>query len=151
MKIESSAFAEGDFIPARYSAYGENMSPPLHFRDVPFGTRSLALVLDDPDTSHGLFTHWIVFNLDPMTEGLKQGCRVSASREGNNDRKTIGYFGPRPPDGEHRYFFHLYALNKSLDLPNGISRARFDEAIRGYVIEEAKLMGRFATPAEVKA
>jgi len=148
MEIESTAFAQGETIPHRYSAYGDNMSPPLRFHNVPFGARNLALVLDDPDAPRGLFTHWIVFNLDPMIEGLKQGCHVSTPREGNNDHKTLGYFGPRPPDGEHRYIFHLYALNKMLTLPNGATRAEFDQAIQGAVIEEAQLLGRFAAPAE---
>jgi Raf kinase inhibitor-like YbhB/YbcL family protein len=150
MKISSPVFSDGGTIPARYSAFGDNMSPPLCFHDVPIGARSLALVLDDPDAPRGLFTHWIVFNLDPMTEGIKQASHLPGTRDGKNDRQATGYFGPRPPDGEHRYFFHLYALNKKLELPNGVGRTDFDRALEGAVIEEAQLMGRFATPAGAK-
>lgn len=148
MKIESPAFAHGAPIPEPYTRFGENHSPPLVFRDVPAKARSLALIVDDPDAPHGTFTHWIVFNLDPMVEGLKEGCHVADAREGNNDWKELGYGGPRPPDGEHRYYFRLYALDQKLDLPNGAARAEVDRALRGHVVAEAEWMGRFATPVQ---
>lgn len=148
MKIESSAFSNGAHIPHAYSRYGDDKSPPLMFKDVPPNARSLALIVDDPDAPHGTFTHWLVFNLEPTTEGLRENCRVMDARQGNNDWKEMGYGGPRPPEGEHRYFFRFFALDRKLDLPNGASRAEIDGAMRGHVLAEAQLMGRFATPVQ---
>lgn len=150
MKIESPAFAHGAHIPEPYTRFGENQSPPLSFRDVPPQAKSLALIVDDPDAPRGTFTHWIVFNLPPTTAGLKENARPTDGTEGNNDWKELGYGGPRPPDGEHRYFFKLYALDRKLDAPSGASRATIDAALRGHIIAEAELMGRFATPVQAE-
>lgn len=152
MKIESTAFAPGDHIPNIYTQFGENLSPALFFHNIPPGTQSLALIADDPDAPKGLFTHWIVFNLDPTVDGLPQNVLIPDSvhaTQGTNDAGTIGYIGPRPPSGEHHYHFHLYALDAKLDLPSGAKRAEIDRALRGHIITEAQLTGLFATPAEV--
>jgi Raf kinase inhibitor-like YbhB/YbcL family protein len=146
MKIESPAFTSGASIPGTYSRFGDNKSPPLIFRDVPTKARSLALIVDDPDAPHGTFTHWVVFNLAPTRDGLEEGIRVTDARQGNNSWHEPRYGGPRPPNGEHRYFFRLYALDQNLDLSEGIERASVDEALRGHIIAETELMGRFATP-----
>jgi Raf kinase inhibitor-like YbhB/YbcL family protein len=148
MKIESPAFAPGAHIPEPYSRFGENRSPPLTFSDVPAQAKSLALFVDDPDASKGTFTHWIVFNLEPTTEGLKEGAPIKNALEGKNGWGEARYGGPRPPDGEHRYFFRLYALDRKLDCANGCERAEIDRALRGHVVAEAELMGRFATPVQ---
>jgi Raf kinase inhibitor-like YbhB/YbcL family protein len=148
MKIESPAFGHGAQIPECYSRYGDNISPPLVFRDTPPNTGSLALIVDDPDAPNGTFTHWIVFNFDPAIEGLKQGCRSMDAREGRNDWGESCYGGPEPPAGEHRYFFRLYAVDRKLDCPNDCSRAEIDRALRGHVLAESELMGRFAKPPE---
>lgn len=124
--------------------------PPLVFADVPPEAQSLALIVDDPDTKHGTFTHWIVFDLDPQTTGLAENRRVTAGREGNNDRRERGYCGPLPPDGEHHYFFRLLALDRKLGLPEGISRTDFDRATAGHVLTGARLMGRFAPPVQAQ-
>lgn len=150
MKIESPAFAQGEPIPTQHSRFGENKSPPLRFRDVPTQARSLVLIVDDPDAPNGLFTHWIVFNLDPTVEGLDEDWQVTNAREGNNSWNELGYGGPRPPNGEHRYFFRLHALDQKLDLPSGAARAEIDRALRGHVIAQAELMGRFATPVQAE-
>lgn len=150
MKIESPAFTHGAHIPETYTRFGENQSPPLVFREVPANARSLALIVDDPDAPRGTFTHWIVFNLDPTIEGLKENSRPADGREGNNDWQELGYGGPRPPDGEHRYFFKLYALDRKLDVPSGAGRAQIDNALRGHIIAEAELIGRFATPVQAE-
>lgn len=146
MKIESPAFAYGERIPERHSRFGENISPPLRFHDIPAQARSLLLIVDDPDAPRGTFTHWIVFNLDPTAKGLEEGCHVANAREGNNDWQEPRYGGPRPPNGEHRYFFRLSALDGKLDLPVGASRAEVDLALKGHVIAQAEWMGRFTTP-----
>ena len=148
MKIESPAFAPGEHIPETYSRFGNNKNPPLVFREVPAQARSLALVVDDPDAPKGTFTHWIIFNLAPTIGGLKEGSLPDHAIEGKNDWLETGYGGPRPPDGEHRYFFKLYALDRKLELPSGVGRVRLDEALRGRVIAQAELMGRFATPVQ---
>jgi Raf kinase inhibitor-like YbhB/YbcL family protein len=149
MKIESPAFADGASIPPQFSRDGGDRSPPFTIRDVPPEARSLAFIVDDPDAPHGTFTHWIVFDLAPTTTHLAENVDLSASaaREGNNGWHEPGYGGPRPPDREHRYFFRLFALDRTLDLPNGVSRAEIDRALRGHLLAEAELMGRFAPPA----
>lgn len=146
MKIESPVFNYGEPIPERYSRYGDNRSPPLVFRNVPGKTRTLALIVDDPDAAHGTFTHWIVFNLDPTCAGLEEATPLNNARQGNNGWGEAHYGGPRPPDGEHRYFFKLYALDRKLDLPVGAERDVVEEAMRGHIVAEAKTMGRFMTP-----
>jgi Raf kinase inhibitor-like YbhB/YbcL family protein len=150
MKIESPAFGYGAPIPEHHSRFGENRSPPLVFRDVPAQAGSLALVVDDPDAPRGTLTHWIVFNLDPSAKGLAENCHVANAREGNNDWQEPRYGGPRPPDGEHRYFFRLYALDSRLDLPAGAGRNDVDRAMEGHVIAQAEWMGRFATPVQAE-
>ena len=148
MKIRSSAFADGAHIPARFSRFGDDRSPPLEFSEIPSDSRSLALIVDDPDAPTGTFTHWLVFNLSPSTPGLKENGRVDGMREGSNDWDETSYGGPRPPRGVHRYYFRLYALDTQLDLPAGASRADVEHAMSGHVLAEAQTMGRFATPVQ---
>lgn len=102
--------------------------------------------MDDPDALHGLFTHWIVFDIDPKTPGFVEDEVPRDVRLGKTSWGDAGYGGPRPPDKEHRYFFHLYALNRRLKLPDGASRADVIAAMQGHVLAEAELMGRFAPP-----
>ena len=149
MKIESPAFSHGGHIPATYSRYGDNHSPPLAFQDIPPGTQSLALIVDDPDAPRGTFTHWIVYNIPPNVDHLDENWHAANVREGKNGWGELGYGGPRPPSGEHRYFFHLYALDRRLDIPNGPERSRVENAIRGHVLAEAECMGRFITPPSI--
>jgi Raf kinase inhibitor-like YbhB/YbcL family protein len=150
MKIESPAFQSGEHIPEIYSRYGDNKNPPLVFRDVPAEARSLAVIVDDPDAPKGIFTHWIIFDLDPTTEGLAENFVGNVGRQGSNGWQEVGYGGPRPPDGEHRNYVRLYALDRKLNLPNGAGRAQFEQALRGRVVAEAELMGKFATPVQAE-
>src|SRR5215218_9657892 len=114
--LQSSGFEHKGSIPARYSCEGEDLSPPLSWSGVPEGTRSLALIVDDPDAPVGTFTHWLAWGLDPAAEGVGEGG--AAPVEGRNDFDTGGYRGPcQPPGhGHHRYFFRLYALDFDPDL-----------------------------------
>ena len=147
MRITSTAFRNGGHIPHQYSHYGQDKTPPLHIEDVPADARSLLLIMDDPDAPKGLFTHWVVFNLDPKSVDLGEGLPEEA-RQGRNSWGESGYGGPRPPSGEHRYFFRLHALDVHLDLPSGAARNEIEEAMTGHVVAQAELMGRFAAETE---
>jgi Raf kinase inhibitor-like YbhB/YbcL family protein len=148
MKIESSAFAQGAAIPARYARKGDNVSPPLSVSAVPKEARSLVMIMDDPDAPHGLFTHWVVFNISPVA-WFPEGEPPKGAKQGKNSWGETAYGGPQPPDREHRYFFRLFALNRLLDLKEGASREEVEAAMRGNVIAEAEWMGRFA-PGKVE-
>lgn len=150
MKISCSEFENGGVIPDRFSQYDANRSPPLEFADVPSGAKSLALILDDPDAPRGTFTHFVAFNLDPEVYEFRENQIPKSARLGANSYGKSEYAGPKPPNGELRYFFRTYALDTRLDLLNGASRADVEHAMEGHVIAEAELMGRYATPAEAR-
>jgi Raf kinase inhibitor-like YbhB/YbcL family protein len=142
MKIESSAFKAGEFIPKKYTCQGENISPPLAFSDVPKGTKSFALIVDDPDAPMGTFVHWLAWNIPGETKELTED--VTLAEQGNNNYKVASYRGPCPPPGSpHRYFFKLYALDSTLTLPLGASKEQIEEAIEGHVLSKAELIGLF--------
>ena len=141
-KITSSAFGEGKEIPKRFTCDGENVSPPLAWTGAPAGTKAFALILDDPDAPSGLFTHWIVLNLPASTHSLPEGVKPSAN-QGTSDFGKVGYGGPCPPRGRHRYFFHLYALKDELSGLKSPKRKEIDAALKGHVIGEAVLMGTY--------
>jgi len=147
MKIKSSAFESGDVIPDKYSRYHDDLTPPLEFSDLPDGTRSLVLILDDPDAPSGLFTHWVVFNIDPVVRHFAENDAPPDVLFGMTSWGEAGYGGPQPPDREHRYFFRLYALDKWLDLPQGTPREKVEAAMQGHMLAHAELMGRYAPPA----
>jgi Raf kinase inhibitor-like YbhB/YbcL family protein len=140
--LESGAFENAQAIPSRHSCEGEDLSPPLRWSNVPEGTRSLALVLDDPDAPGGVFTHWLAWGLDPAG-GLDEG--EAAPREGQNDFGTTGYRGPCPPPGHgrHRYVFRLYALDKELELGSGAAKDELEQAIGEHVLTTAELVGTY--------
>jgi Raf kinase inhibitor-like YbhB/YbcL family protein len=148
IKLISTAFQEGGTIPEKFACDGEDLSPPLNWEGVPDDTKSLALILDDPDAPAGTWVHWVVYNLPPTIEGLSEG--VIPEREikgggfqGMNDFRKIGYGGPCPPEGEHRYFFKLYALDTLFPFAAGVTKAQLMIAMEGHVIEETHLMGRY--------
>lgn len=147
MKITSRAFKEGEKIPALYTCKGQNISPPLQFAGVPENTRSLVLIMDDPDVPRdlyptGIYDHWVLFNIPPDTRVLEEG-RVTLGIHGANSGGKNIYTGPCPPDREHRYFFKLYALNKMIDLPEGATKEQVQDAMQGHIIAECELMGLF--------
>ena len=147
--LASSAFEGGERIPTRYTCDGEDISPPLSWKGVPEGTRSLALVVEDPDAPRGTFVHWVIYDIPPDTEGLPAGVPrerelASGARQGINDFGVIGYRGPCPPPGKlHRYFFILLALDVELPLEPGATQAELETALKGHVLGEAKLMGTY--------
>jgi len=149
MKITSSAFENGETIPTRYTCEGNNVSPPLSWEGVPDKTKSLALVMDDPDAS-GIFTHWVIYNLPVTPSGLQEDASLSdrlseGLREGINDFGDQGYGGPCPPRGNppHRYKFRLFALDQKLDFTGRITRGQLMDAMEGKTLDEAVLMGRY--------
>ena len=145
MRITSPAFREGEHIPRQYTRDGEDKNPPLEIEGVPANAKSLVLIMDDPDAPRGTFTHWILFDLDPKTTEIGEGHAPESARQGTNDWVVSEYGGPKPPSGEHRYFFRLYALDERPYLPRGSTRHQVEEAMKNHVLETAELMGRYAS------
>jgi Raf kinase inhibitor-like YbhB/YbcL family protein len=143
MELTSSAFGDGQAIPQRYTCEGDDLSPPLVWTDLPESTRSLALIVDDPDAPRGTFTHWLAWGLDPGSGGL--GEAEAAPVEGRNDFGATGYRGPCPPPGHgrHRYFIRLHALSGELELAAGSSRAELEQALADRTLAIAQLMGTY--------
>jgi Raf kinase inhibitor-like YbhB/YbcL family protein len=147
-QLTSTAFATGQPIPARYSCLGQDVSPPLAWTDPPQGTQSFALIADDPDAPVGTWVHWVLYNLPADSLGLpedvpSEDTLADGSRHGQNSWGRVGYGGPCPPSGTHRYFFGLYALDTQLDLPVGKDKKQLLKAMEGHVLAQAELMGTF--------
>jgi len=149
LTLTSSAFENGGTIPEQYTCSGHNESPALQWTGVPGGTRSLTLILDDPDAPRGTFVHWVVYNLSPTAKGLPKGVSATASfadsEQGVNGGGVIGYTGPCPPPGKpHHYHFRLCALDQKLELQAGATAHQIEAAIKGHVLSSAELVGIFA-------
>lgn len=149
IKLTSSAFSEGQPIPAKYTGDGADTSPPLAWSDCPSNTVRLALICEDPDAPVGIWTHWVLFNMPAILRKLDQGVPAEetladGSRQGKNDFKKIGYGGPAPPKGKpHRYYFKLYALDTKLGLPAGATRKELLIAMKGHILAEGQVMGTY--------
>ena len=143
MKITSSAFQEGGNIPSKFTCDGSDTSPPLQITGVPSEAKSLVLIADDPDAPSGLFTHWLVWNIPPQTNSIAEGSAPKGV-QGTNDFGKSGYKGPCPPPGTHRYSFKIFALDRELDLRSGAKRSQVDAAMKGHVIAQGELVGRYA-------
>lgn len=142
MNIETPAFEAGKPIPDKFTCEGEDVSPELILRDVPPNTKSLVLIVDDPDAPHGTFDHWVAWNIPGDTKNLKEG--VALAQQGKNGFGNIGYNGPCPPPGKpHRYFFKLYALNSLLTLSSGATKNMVENAMQGHIIGQAELVGTY--------
>lgn len=145
MKIKSRAFEEGEKIPSKYTCDGENINPPLEISEVPGNAKSLVLIMDDPDAvkpAGKVWDHWLVWNIPPSTTEILEGREP----EGVHGKGTAGnkeYYGPCPPDAEHRYFFKIYALDNMLDIPEGSTKAVLEKAMEGHIIDMAELIGRY--------
>jgi len=140
MRVSSPAFAYGRPIPARHTGAGEGISPPLVIADLPPGTISLAIVMEDPDVTGGTWDHWVLFDLPPLDE-IPEGA-AGLGIDGANSWRRIGYGGPLPPFGIHRYLFRVFALGDTLRLPERSSKNAVMGAMQGRVLAEAVLMGR---------
>lgn len=148
MKITSQAFAEGGMIPKNHTCDGANSSPPLAWDTAPEKTKTLALIVDDPDAPGGTWVHWVVFNLPAGARELPENVPAQESiagggRQGTNDFHKVGYGGPCPPGGAHRYYFKLYALDAELSLDSSATKDQLLKAMTGHVLAEGQLMGRY--------
>jgi Raf kinase inhibitor-like YbhB/YbcL family protein len=148
IKVMSTAFGEGEMIPKQYTCDGKDVSPPLTWSGVPAKAKSIALICDDPDAPGGTWVHWVLFNLPPNTEELAEGVASSKTlgnggNHGTNDFRKFGYGGPCPPGGTHRYYFKVYALDTLLDLAPGVTKSDLVKAMKGHILVEGQLMGRY--------
>jgi Raf kinase inhibitor-like YbhB/YbcL family protein len=148
MRLTSSAFAEGGLIPARYSCDGEDISPPLAWEGVPAGAQALALICEDPDAPAGVWTHWVLTDLPLTPAGLPEALPPdpqppTGGVHGINSWRKLGYGGPCPPSGVHRYIFKLYALDAPLALGQRASLRDVQSAMQGHILDSAQLMGRY--------
>jgi Raf kinase inhibitor-like YbhB/YbcL family protein len=144
LEITSPLFEEGDPIPERCSRDGGDISPPLEIADPPGETESLALIMDDPDAPAGTWVHWLLWNVPGDVREIAQGQVPPGAEEGLNSWGEQGYGGPQPPSGTHHYFFRVYALDTSLQLPASSEREDLEGAMRGHVLDEAVVMGTYS-------
>eukprot|EP00871_Galdieria_phlegrea_P000754 jgi/Galph1/167/GphlegSOOS_G4988.1 len=154
LKIWSPSFGDNQHIPKKYTADGANISPPLEWSGIPDGTKSLVLINDDPDAPDPkapkfVFTHWIVYNIPPTCSGLEEEAKPGspnwpqAAKEALNDFKKTSYGGPAPPVGVHRYFFKLYALNKTLETNEQLQKNKIESLMCGNILGEAQFIGLY--------
>ena len=141
--IESTAFKNSSSIPKKYTCDGKDVNPPLVIRNVPNGTKSLALIVDDPDAPVGIWVHWVVYNIDPGTREIAENSVPQGSVQGINDFNKTTYGGPCPPSGTHRYFFKLYALDTKLDIKGKVVKRDVEKAMKGHIVGEAQTMGTY--------
>ncbi len=147
-ELTSTAFANGDPIPMKYTCDDQDISPPLQWKDPPEGTRSFALICDDPDAPVGTWVHWVLYNLPGSTRGLPEAVPpdsdfTDGGRHGQNSWGRPAYGGPCPPGGTHRYFFKLYALDADLHLATGASKEELLQAMEGRILATAEAMGTY--------
>jgi Raf kinase inhibitor-like YbhB/YbcL family protein len=154
VQLKSSAFEGGADIPRQFTCDGADISPALHWSAPPKDTQTFALIMDDPDAPGRTWVHWLIYDLPPgsreLPEAVPPDARLaSGAHQGRNDFRRPGYGGPCPPSGPaHRYFFKLYALDTKLDLGDGAKRAQVERAMRGHILAEAELMGRYRRNSE---
>jgi hypothetical protein len=149
MELTSTAFQHNSPIPAEYTCDGRNISPPLKWGSMPEGVRSLVLICEDPDAPSGTWTHWVIYNIPAEVGGLEAGVSTtetlaSGASQGVNDFRRVGYGGPCPPSGRHRYFFRLYALDAELKLKPGARKQEVVRAMEGHVLATGELMGTYS-------
>jgi hypothetical protein len=153
MQLKSSAFRAGGTIPVRYTCEGDNLSPEFSWTETPAGTKSLVLILHDPDAPReGGFTHWVVYDIDPSLKQIdentpKQQKFAGLGAQGKNDSGQIGYMGPCPPSGTHRYIARLFALDTELNLKPGATHQEVESAMQEHILDKAALMGTYAKKA----
>ena len=146
MKIISSAFENNQILPTKYTCDGESVIPALQFQDIPEKARSLTLILDDPDAPSGTFVHWIVFNMPVNSGGIGEASPAPPGLPALNSAGQMKYYPACPPNGEHRYFFKLYALDKMLDFkdPEKVDKKAIETQMKGHILDHAELIGRYS-------
>lgn len=140
LRVRSVAFSHGGHIPPKYTCEGENVNPPLEVSDLPENTKSLAVIVEDPDAPRGVYDHWVVWNIPP-DEAISENSRPGIT--GRNSFGNMGYGGPCPPSGSHRYFFKVFALDSSLDIPTGSDKKVLQEAMKNHVLASGELMAQY--------
>lgn len=140
MKLTSPAFKDKKDIPSKFTGEGEDVNPALDIENIPAGTKSLALIVDDPDAPGKTWVHWVVYDIPPTNHIVEDSV---PGKQGMNDSHGVVYHGPYPPSGTHRYYFKLYALDKVLGLAEGISKAELEKAMKGSILSSAELMGTY--------
>jgi hypothetical protein len=146
--ITSPVFEDGGIIPKKYTCDDLDMSPPIEWSNVPEGTKTISIVCDDPDAPMKTWVHWVIFNIPGDVTRLPENVPPekeleNGAKQGMNDFYKVGYGGPCPPSGMHRYFFKIYALDITLDLPSGVSKSHLMIAMEGHVLSESHLMGTY--------
>jgi len=150
LKLTIRSFENGGTIPKEFTCDGADMSPALEWTGAPTGTKTFALIADDPDAPAGTWVHWVLWNLPPGTKLLPDAVPTKAeleggAKQGQNDFKKTGYRGPCPPPGTpHRYFFKLYALDAALKLPAGATKSDLERTMNGHILEQSEWMGRYS-------
>lgn len=142
MKI-TSVFEHNGNIPSKYTCDGQNAAPELIISEVPSNAKSLVLIVDDPDAPMGTWVHWLLYNIPVNTTKIDALNLPPVAKQGTTDFETIGWGGPCPPSGTHRYFFKLYAIDKELDLPQGVTKPQLEKEIKDHILEKAELIGLY--------
>lgn len=140
LEVRSKAFPPRTFIPPAFTRDGENINPPLTINNIPKGTQSLAVIVEDPDAPGGKFVHWVTWNIPPLSEIVEDS---SPGRQGKNDFGNLQYDGPSPPSGTHRYFFKVYALDAMLDLKPGAAVTALEEIMEPHILGFGELTGLY--------
>lgn len=143
MKLTSPVFNNNQNIPKKYTCDGENVNPSLSIYEVPQNTKSLTLIMDDPDAPMGTWVHWTVWNIDPKTTEIAENSVPNNATQGTTSFGKPGYGGPCPPSGTHRYFFKLYALDTTLTIPSSSDKADLEKTMEGHIFEKAELVGLY--------
>ena len=148
IQVLSTAFEEGGMIPPQYTCDGQDISPPLSWQSIPEGTRSIALIADDPDAPMGTFVHWVLYDLPADVRELQENVPdaktlSNGAKQGANGFGRIGYGGPCPPSGTHRYFFKIYALDTATNLLPGQKKAQLLRAMEGHILAQGQIMGKY--------
>ena len=144
LTIGSAAFEDGAPMATKYTCEGDDISPPLQWEGIPEGTRSLALIMDDPDAPVGIWVHWLLWNIRPDTRHIDENSVPDGAIQGLNSWERNSYGGPCPPSGTHRYFLKLFALDTDLNLPRTATKADLESAMQGHILAKTELMGTYS-------
>jgi len=143
MKLNSSAYKQGENIPSQFTCAGQGINPPLEISEVPALAKSLALIFDDPDAPSGTFVHWLVWNIGPQTKSIAANTIPAGAKQGTTSAGKTGYVAPCPPSGTHHYVFKLYALDTMLDLTPNAGKDNLEQAMQGHTLDSAELIGLY--------
>ena len=148
IKVKSTAFKDGELIPSKYTCDGVNVSPPLSWSSLPANAKTVAMIVDDPDAPGKTWVHWVIYDLPTSMNSLaenvpKEEKLVAGGKQGTNDFRKIGYGGPCPPSGTHRYYFKIYALDAATSLAPAATSDQLSKAMEGHVVAQGQLMGRY--------